>query len=160
MPDHSLGFRLSFPYVSTSCNREEKDLLITVNKAGSSTGETLRRAYQFLTSIIKENNYNIGRSKDETDIFISGGHKSRFNSSVMDHCNAKNLEQFILPPDTSGVIHKHDQMNQILHSTYESKKSTRYTEYSDINKECFMNIQAEVWTDWAKPEKIKVAAKR
>ena len=76
----------------------------------------------------------------------------------MDHCDAKTLEQFILPPDTSGVIQKHDQINQILHSTFESKKSTMYTEYSGI-KECFMNILAGVWTDLAKPEKIKVTAK-
>ena len=39
-----------------------KNLLIAASEAGSFTGETLLRAYQFLTSIIKENKQNIGRS--------------------------------------------------------------------------------------------------
>ena len=91
---------------------------------------------------------------------IADGHKSRFNSYVMDHCDASNLDQFILPPDTTGVTQKHDQINQILHSAYESKKSELYSEYSDINKECFMNILADMWNEWATPERIQVAAKR
>ena len=39
-------------------------------------------------------------------------------------------------------------------------KSVMYTEYSDLNKECFMNILAEVITDWATPEKLVKAGKR
>ena len=73
-----------------------KNLPTTVNEAGSSTDETLLRAHQFLTSIIKENKQSIGGSEDETGIAISDGHKPRFNSPVMDHCDAETLEQFIL----------------------------------------------------------------
>ena len=53
-----------------------------------------------------------------TDIVIADGHKSRFNGRVMDHCEEHSLDQFILPPDTSGVTQKHDQINQLLHSAY------------------------------------------
>ena len=35
-----------------------------------------------------------------------------------------------------------------------------YSEYSDINKECFMIILAELWNDWAMPEGIQKAVKR
>ena len=38
-------------------------------------------------------------------------------------------------------------------------KSAMYTEYSDLNKECFMNILAHVITDWATPEKLVKAGK-
>ena len=34
-----------------------------------------------------------------------------------------------------------------------------YTEYSDLNKECFMNILAKVIMDWATPEKLVKAGK-
>lgn len=39
-------------------------------------------------------------------------------------------------------------------------KSVMYTEYSDLNKKCFMNILAEVITDWATPENLVKAGKR
>ena len=37
---------------------------------------------------------------------------------------------------------------------YEEKKNEMYSEYSDLNKECFMNILANVISDWAVPEKL------
>ena len=75
----------------------------------------------------------------------------------MEHCETNLLDQFILPPDISGVTQKYDQINQLLHATYEKKKSKMY---SDINKECFMNIISEVWNEWANPERSCKAEKR
>jgi hypothetical protein len=111
------------------------NLLVSVNEKGSTTGETLHAAYKYLTIIIAERKGNTEGSN--TDIIIADGHKSRFNSQVMEHCDENFLSQFILPPDTSGITQKHDQINQLLHASYESKKSEMYSEYSDINKECF-----------------------
>ena len=54
----------------------------------------------------------------------------------------------------------HDQINQYLHSCNENKKSEMYSEYADLNKECFMNILAEIWDQLARPEGICKAAKR
>lgn len=117
-----------------------------------------------MLSAYKELSAIIAKKKDQTemgtDIVIADGHKSRFNGKVMDHCENNFLEQFILPQDTSGVTQKHDQINQLLHSEYERTKAEMYSEYSDINKECFMNILAKMWHDWAKPERIQNAAKR
>ena len=135
-----------------------KNLFISVNEKGCTTGETLLAAYKELTTIIAEKKK--GQTETETDIVIADGHKSRFNSNVMEHCEVNFLDQFILPPDTSGVTQKHDQINQLLHAKYESKKSEMYSEYSDLNKECFMNIMAELWNEWARPESIQKAAKR
>ena len=100
-----------------------------------------------------------GQNEMNTDILIADGHKLRFKSKVMDHCDENVLDQCILPSDTSGVTQKHDQINQLLHSAYERTKSEMYSEYSDINKECFMNILAEL-LNWAKPERIMKAVKR
>ena len=76
----------------------------------------------------------------------------------MEHCEINLLDQFILPPDISGVTQKYDQINQLLHATYENKKSKMY---SDINKECFVNINiSEVWNELANPERICKAGKR
>ena len=64
-----------------------KNLLITVNESGSSTGETQEisvpdPSYQKLK--------RIGQSEYEVDIVIADSHKSRLNSFVMDHCDANN----------------------------------------------------------------------
>ena len=91
---------------------------------------------------------------------MADGHKSRFDAQVMRHCEEKILDQFILWPDTSAATQKHDQINSQLHSKYEEMKSVMYTEYSDLNKECFMNLLAEVITDWATPENLVKAGKR
>ena len=134
-----------------------KNLLISVNQKGCSTGETLLSAYKELTTIIDQKKAHPGT---ETDLLIADGHKSWFNGKVMDYCESNNLEQYILPPDTSGITQKHDQINQQLHNKYEELKAEMYTGYSDINKECFMNILAEMWNNWALPERIQKAAKR
>ena len=107
-----------------------------MNEKGCTTGDTLFAAYKELTKIIAEKKQ--GQTEMGTDIVIADGHKSRFNGKVMEHCATNLLDQFILPPDTSGVTQKHDQINQLLHAAYENKKSEMYSEYSDINKECIM----------------------
>ena len=91
---------------------------------------------------------------------IADGRKSRFDAQVLRHCEEHTLDQFILWPDTSGATQKHDQINSQLHSKYEEMKSVMYTEYSDLNKEGFMNILAEVIMDWTTPEKLVKAGKR
>ena len=82
-------------------------------------------AYRELTKVVKmrkEAREGTDEAEDSIDIVIADGHKSRFNPQVMEHCDNNSLEQHILPPDTSGVTQKHDQINQQLHSKYSSKK--------------------------------------
>ena len=135
------------------------NLVLSVNDKGCTTGETLLAAYKVLSENVLVRKRDIGNA-DEVDVIIADGHKSRFNGKVMSHCEESLLEQFILPPDTSGVTQKHDQINQQLHSRYEEKKSEIYSEYADLNRECFMNILSEIWGEWATPERIMKAGKR
>ena len=79
---------------------------------------------------------------------------------VLRHDEEHTLDQFILWPDISGATQKHKQINSQLHSKYEEMKSVMYTEYSDLNKECFINILAKVIMDLATPEKLGKAGKR
>ena len=104
-------------------NAAEKieNLIISVNDTGYSTGETLHSAYTELTKVIKSRKENRHEgAMDEVDIVVADGHLSRFNIKVMDHCAENGLEQHILPPDTSGVTQKHDQINKnsILRNFY------------------------------------------
>ena len=99
----------------TAAEKKIRNLLISVNEKGCSTGETLLAAYKELTTIIAKKK---GQT-EQRDIIIADGHKSRFDGKVMDHCDGNFLEQFILPPDTSGVTQKHDQINQLLHAKCE-----------------------------------------
>ena len=64
----------------------------------------------------------------------------------------------------SGLIllvqRRSTNINSQLHSKYEEMKSVMYTEYSDLKKECFINILAKVIMDWATPEILVKAGKR
>ena len=63
-------------------------------------------AYKELTTVIakrKEANAEVEGSREEVDIVVADGHKSRFNLKVMEHCENNGLEQHILPPDPSGL---------------------------------------------------------
>ena len=132
------------------------NLVISVNESGCTTGETLLAAYEELSAIIEERKVD----EEEVHVVLADGHKSRFNAKVMDHCIKSYLDQHLIPPDTSGVTQKHDQINQQLHSSYEKKKTEMFSEYADLNRECFMNIVAEIWNQWATPERITKAGKR
>ena len=135
------------------------NLLVSGNESGCTTGDTLFAVYKELSTIIATKREEKGK-EDDTHVVIADGHKSRFDAQVLRHCEEHTLDQFILWPDTSGEIQKHDQINSQLHSKYEEMKSVMYAEYSDLNKECFMNILAEVITDRATPEKLIKAGKR
>ena len=71
------------------------------------------------------------------------------------------MRLFILPPDTTGVKQKHDQVNQKLHSVYREVKKDLFSDYSTINREGFMNILGEVWQKWyLLKDLLKAAGKR
>ena len=131
-----------------------ENLLISVNEHGVSTHETLHAAYKELDKVITQ------KGNPKPQVVIANGHQSRFGTDVMSFCTETNLDQLILPPDTSGVTQKHDQLNQRLHSCYESKKDELFSGYSNINREGFMNILAEIWNEWATPEALVKAGKR
>ena len=131
-----------------------ENLFISVTEKGVSTQESLYAAYVNLESVILE------RGCEKPQVIIADGHKSRFGEKVLSFCENKHLDQFILPPDTSGVTQKHDQINQKLHSAYEAKKDEIFSDYAVINKEGFMTILAEVWNKWASPQCIVKAGKR
>jgi len=91
------------------------NLIVSVNESGCSTGETLLAAYKELIKIIEGKKG--ASSVLETDVVVGDGHQSGFNVNMsMLHCEENLLDQFILPPDTSGVTQIHDQINQHLHS--------------------------------------------
>ena len=97
------------------------NLLISVNDSGCSDHNTLNAAYQELNNIIT------GKEIEKPNIVIADGHKSRTAADVMSTCIESCLEQFLLPPDTSGSTQLHDQVNQKLHAKYEEKKKN-YTQ--------------------------------
>jgi hypothetical protein len=114
----------------------------------------LNAAYQELNEIIT-NKY-----PTKPVVIIADGHKSRTGLDVMTTCDDNEMEQFLLPPDTSGSTQLHDQVNQYLHAKYEEKKGELYSEFADINREGFMTILSNIWTEWVTPEQLVKAAKR
>ena len=70
------------------------------------------------------------------------------------------MDQFLLPPDTSGITQIHDQLNSKLHKQYEEKKDKIFGGCCDINKEGFMTILGEIWEEWATSDQLIKAGKR
>ena len=79
-------------------DNEIDNLLVSVNKSGVSDHKTLLAGYETLNDVL--NRRNIKRPV----VVIADGHASRFDEKVMSYCKEKDLRQFILPPDTSGVV--------------------------------------------------------
>ena len=133
------------------------NLLISVNQHGCTTGDTLHAAYKELfDAVITPRRQQPGK-EEEVHVIIADGH---FDLKVLNFCEESRMDQFILWPDTSGATQKHDQINGQLHAKYEKAKSSMFTAYSDINRECFMNILAEIIQEWASPEQLVKAGKR
>ena len=130
------------------------NLLISVNDSGCTDHNTLNAAYTELNQQVQE------RQQEKPIVIIADGHKSRFGSDVMKTCEETKMEQYLIPPDTSGSTQFHDQVNQRLHDKYEEKKSELYSGFSDINKEAFMTILGEIWSEWVTPAQLVKAAKR
>ena len=87
-----------------------KNLIISVNEYGSSTGQTLLAAYSELIKVVKEGKDEAVKN-NEVDVVLADGHGSRFYPKLMEYCSDNKLDQHILLPDTSGVTQKHDQIN-------------------------------------------------
>ena len=85
-------------------NNEIENLLISVNETGTTDYKSLLAAYKNLDQVLKE------RKIPRPIVILADGHGSRFNDGVMQYCDDKKMQQFILPPDTSGVTQKHDQL--------------------------------------------------
>ena len=74
-------------------------------------------------------------------------------------CEDASTDQFLLPPDTSGITQLHDQVNNKLHKQYEERKDKIYCGCCDINKEGFMTILGEIWEEWVTPHQLIKAGK-
>ena len=70
------------------------------------------------------------------------------------------MNMFVLPPDTTGVFHKHDQINQEIHRHYNKSNNELFTSYSTINCEGFMTILSRAWPKWYSGDSLVTAAKR
>ena len=131
-----------------------ENLLVSVSKSAVSDHKTLLAGYKTLDNVL------LSRDIQRPIIVIADGHGSRFDEGVMSFCQEKELRQLILPPDTSGVTQKHDQLNGMLHKKYEEAKANKFTCYASLNREDFMNLLSEIWNDWAKPEAIQKTGKK
>ena len=79
-----------------------QNILISVNQSGCSTRDTLHDAYKKLFDSVIEPKRQQSRKEEDKHVIIADGHKSRFDAKVLRLCQEKEMEQFILWPDTSG----------------------------------------------------------
>jgi len=94
----------------------------------------LLAGYKILDNVLET------RSVKQPILVIADGHASRFDEDVMSLCQKKDLRQFILPPYTSEVTQKHNQLNDRLHKKYEEAKANKFSCYAALNSEDFMTF--------------------
>ena len=81
------------------------NLLISTTEHGVSDHESLLAAYKYLSRRITQ----LGIKRPVQ--LITDGHSSRFDEGVLGYTSEKEMPMYILPPDTSGVTQKHDQVS-------------------------------------------------
>ena len=128
------------------------NLLMSVNDSECTDHTTLHTAYQEPEKVINE------KGLEKPIAIIVDGHNLMLK--IMQFCEDANMDQFLLPPDTSGITQLHNQVNNKLQKQYEEKKDKIYSECCDINKEGFMTILGEIWEEWVTPDQLIKAGER
>ena len=131
-----------------------QNLLISTNDSGSQDHTTLLAAYKTFDAYLEESNIT------RPVVVLSDGHSSRFDLDVLTFLQNKQIKLYITPPDTTGVTQLLDQVNQKLHHEYRNSRSEMFSSSMTINREGFMTILADFWSDWAPRETIVGAGKR
>jgi len=148
------GAGITSHMVPDNVDKKIENLLVSVNDSGVSDHKTLLAGYKTLNDVLQT------RGIKRPIVVLADGHGSRFDEKVMSFCQEKGLRQFILPPDTSGVTQKHDQINDRLHIKYEESKAKDFSCYAHLNREDFMTLLSEIWNQWALPVAIQKAGKK
>ena len=105
---------------------------------GATDHTTLHKAYKQMEKIIDE------KELEKPIVFIADGHKVWFDTKIIWFCEDASIDQFLLPPDTSGIAQLDDQVKNRLHKQYGQKKDEIYSECCDINKQGLMMILGEI----------------
>ena len=128
-----------------------KNLLVSTTKSGYQDHQTCLETYKLLNRITA--------NKKRPIVILTDGHSSRFNPEVMKYCRKKQLNQFLSPPDTTGLTQLIDQKFAMLHAAYTDTRNEMIFDET-ISRKFFMEILAQIWNDWATTERIKNAARR
>ena len=110
------------------------NLMISTTPNGIQGDESLLACYNELDVILKQKNVQ------RPVLIISDGHSSRFELELLQFLQKSEIRLFILPPDTTGVTQKHDQLNQKIHTAYKESNSELFSPFSVINRKGFMTI--------------------
>jgi len=130
------------------------DSLISSTERGSQDHKSLLAAYKLFDKYLTENNVT------RPVVVLSDGHSSRFDFDVLQFLHNQQIRLFITPPDTTGVTQLLDQVNKVLHQKYKECKNKLFTTHNTINREGFMRILGEMWTDWVSRDSLVAAARR
>ena len=91
--------------------------MISTTSSGVQDHALLLSAYTEFDHVLAKNNVQ------RPVVVISDGHFSRFDLEVLKFLFGHEMRLFILPPDTTDVTQKRDQVNQNIHATYRDAKT-------------------------------------
>ena len=129
-------------------------LLVSTTENGVQTKESLLAAYKEFDEYLTEMDI------ERPVVLVTDGHSSRFDYEVLEFLEKKQIRLFLTPPDTTGLLQLLDQINQMLHRSYKVCKDNLFSPFSTINREGFMTILGEVWSEWTSKQGIVKAAKK
>ena len=129
-----------------------RTLLISTTENGVQDHVSLLAAYEEFNSYLTQNNVQ------KPVVVLNDGHSSRFDVDLLEFAAREGIYIFLGPPDTTSITQLLDQVNAMLHSSYRLTKEQLFTSLSSINHEGFMEILANLWSEWKTKEKIQNAA--
>ena len=154
MPYHLQGRGITSHMAPEVAVTKIPNLLVSTADSGTKDHVTLLAAYKQFNKVLTKKNVI------RPVVVLSDGHSSRFDSEVLTFLRSVSIFLFIGPSDTTGVTQLLDQINQALHHGYRMAKGQLFSASMTINREGFMTILADMWSNWTTPETIVKAGKR
>ena len=123
------------------------NLLISSTENGFQTGKSCLKFYEMFDQYLTD--HNIQRPV----VVLSDGHSSRFDIDVLRFCQEKKINQFLSPPDTTGLLQPLDQINAKLHTSYRECTKSLFQD-DHVNRETFMVLLSKIWSTWAPKDTV------
>ena len=132
--------------------KQIRNLLVSTTESGYQDHNTCLAVHKTFKKAILEKEGKL------PVISLTDGHSTRFDPEVLRFCRKSEINQFLGPPNTTSSTQVLDQLFALLHAAYNDQRDLLFDE--GVNRERFMLILADIWNEWATPERIQNAAKR
>ena len=144
----------------------QKQMIPDITKIPNSKISTADKGYQTgatLLQTLKHWDLQLVRREVKKPVcWMTDGHSSRFNFEVLQWCRDNQWKIYVSPPHTTGIHQPLDQIFKTWHDIFNARVASWSELHTGIQleKSTFINLFAEAWPKWTKPDIIVAAFRR